>query len=120
MVEGRGCCIGKQRGRTSIALDGAPWLNYHSAMPRRPRQAPGGILRHLLNRAVARLPLFEKPTDYEAFRRVLAETLDRFPTRLLSVVLMPWSAATALAMSGRVDSNRRPPDSVSSGRYISP
>ena len=58
-------------------------------MPRRPRQAPGGIVYHVLNRAVARLPLFEKPTDFEAFLRVLAETLEKFPMRILSFVLMP-------------------------------
>jgi putative transposase len=58
-------------------------------MARRPRQAPGGIVYHVLNRAVARLPLFEKPTDYDAFLRVLAETLDKFPMRILSFVLMP-------------------------------
>ena len=58
-------------------------------MPRRPRQNPGGIVYHVLNRALARLPLFEKPTDYKAFLRVLAETLDKFPMRILSFVLMP-------------------------------
>jgi hypothetical protein len=38
-------------------------------MGRVPRSAPGGYVYHALNRAVARLPLFEKPTDYEAFER---------------------------------------------------
>ncbi len=32
---------------------------------------------HVLNRAVARLPLFEKDGDYEAFERVLAQGLRR-------------------------------------------
>ncbi len=58
-------------------------------MSRGPRQAPGGLVYHVLNRAVARLPLFEKPADYAAFLRVLAETLDRFPLRILSFSLMP-------------------------------
>jgi putative transposase len=48
-----------------------------------------GLLYHVLNRGVARLPLFEKPADYAAFQRVLAETLDQFPMRLLAYVLMP-------------------------------
>ena len=50
------------------------------------RQAPGGLVYHLLNRAVARLPLFEKPADYAAFHRVLGETLDHFPMRVLAHV----------------------------------
>jgi putative transposase len=44
---------------------------------------------HALNRAVARLPLFGKPTDYEAFERVLRLALDKHPTRLLGYCLMP-------------------------------
>jgi putative transposase len=43
----------------------------------------------VLNRGVARLPLFEKPADYAAFVRVLAEALGLFPLRILSFVLMP-------------------------------
>jgi putative transposase len=58
-------------------------------MSRGPRNAPGGIVYHVLNRAVARLPLFEKPADYDAFIRVLAETLDLHPLRILAFVLMP-------------------------------
>jgi putative transposase len=44
---------------------------------------------HVLNRAVARLPLFEKDADYEAFERVLAEALEKHPTRLLSYCILP-------------------------------
>jgi len=58
-------------------------------MPRAARQAPGGLVYHALNRAVARLPLFQKHGDYEAFERVLAEALERHPTRLLAYCLMP-------------------------------
>lgn len=39
-------------------------------MLRTARAAPGGLVFHALNRAVARLPLFEKEADYEAFERV--------------------------------------------------
>jgi putative transposase len=59
------------------------------AMPRRARQAPGGLVYHVLNRAVARLPLFEKDGDFEAFERVLREALHEHPTRLLAYCLMP-------------------------------
>ena len=44
-------------------------------MPRHPRAAPGGYVYHALNRAVARLPLFQKEDDYAAFERVLGEAL---------------------------------------------
>jgi putative transposase len=58
-------------------------------MSRGPRQAPGGIAYHALNRAVARLPLFEMPADYDAFVRVLAEALDEYTMRVLAYCLMP-------------------------------
>lgn len=58
-------------------------------MPRRPRNAPGGLIYHVLNRAVARLTLFDKDADYEAFERVMAEALEKHPTRLLSYCIMP-------------------------------
>jgi putative transposase len=58
-------------------------------MPKRPRICPGGLVYHLLNRAVARLALFEKDGDYEAFERVRAEALTEHPTRLLAYCLMP-------------------------------
>ena len=58
-------------------------------MARRPRVAPGGMVFHVLNRAVARLPLFEKEADYEAFETVMAETMEKHPTRLLGYQMMP-------------------------------
>jgi putative transposase len=58
-------------------------------MSRGPRYAPGGFVYHVLNRGVARLPLFEKPADYDAFLRVLAEALAEHPIRVLAFVLMP-------------------------------
>ncbi|HEY3234378.1 MAG TPA: transposase [Polyangiaceae bacterium] len=58
-------------------------------MARGPRHAPGGFAYHVLNRGVARLPLFEKPADSAAFLRVLAEALDAYPMRILAFVLMP-------------------------------
>jgi putative transposase len=58
-------------------------------MPRRPRKCPAGMCFHVLNRAVARLTLFEKPDDYEAFDRVLAEAVARIPLPIFSYCLMP-------------------------------
>ena len=53
------------------------------------RAAVGGMIYHVLNRANGRLPLFEKPADYEAFEQVLGEAHDRFPMRTLAYCLMP-------------------------------
>jgi len=47
------------------------------------------VIYHALNRAVARLPLFEKEADYEAFERVLAEAHERFPVDLFAYCIMP-------------------------------
>jgi len=58
-------------------------------MPRTSRYAPGGYVFHVLNRSVARMPLFKKDADYEAFLRVIAETLVKHPMRILSYCVMP-------------------------------
>jgi len=47
------------------------------------------LVYHVLNRAVARLPLFESDADYAAFERVMEEALDKHPTRVLAYCLMP-------------------------------
>jgi len=44
---------------------------------------------HVLNRAVARLTLFEKPEDYQAFEQVLEEAVDRDALPILSYIVMP-------------------------------
>ena len=53
-------------------------------MPRRARVAPGGLVYHVLNRAVAGLPLFRKEADFEAFERIMIEAQSRHPTRILA------------------------------------
>ncbi len=57
-------------------------------MRRRLRVCPGGTCFPVLNRAVARLPLFEKLEDYEAFERVLVETHAQLPLPRLCYCLM--------------------------------
>ena len=42
-----------------------------------------------LNRAVARLPLFQKEADYEAFERVLRKAHERFPIEIMAYCVMP-------------------------------
>jgi len=44
---------------------------------------------HVLNRGVGRMRLFEKDADYEAFERVLIETLSLRPMRLLAYCVIP-------------------------------
>src|SRR5690348_9912964 len=58
-------------------------------MPRPLRQAQGGLIYHALNRANARLAIFDDDGDYAAFERVLAEALTRHDMRLLAYCLMP-------------------------------
>ena len=58
-------------------------------MGRAKRAAVGGLIYHVLNRANARLPIYEKDEDYEAFERILEQAIERTGTRLLSYCLMP-------------------------------
>ena len=58
-------------------------------MPRRPRLSTGGIADHVLNRRVGRLELFEKPADYSAFEKILAEAHQRTAIRITAYCLMP-------------------------------
>lgn len=58
-------------------------------MPRRPRLAAGDLAYHVLNRRVGRLPLFEKPADYTAFEKILAEAHAQTKIRIAAYCLMP-------------------------------
>ena len=58
-------------------------------MARRMRCADGGYVYHLLNRAVSRATLFEKPGDYAAFEKVLRQAWELSAMRLLCYVVMP-------------------------------
>jgi putative transposase len=53
------------------------------------RAAAGGVIYHVLNRANARRTIFEKPADFEAFERVLAEAYARVATRILGYCILP-------------------------------
>lgn len=44
---------------------------------------------HCMNRAVARLTIFEKEADYQVFEQVLEEAHERVPLRILAYTLMP-------------------------------
>ena len=60
-------------------------------MGRPKRAAKGGLIYHVLNRANARMTIFEKDEDYVAFESVLAEAeaVARSGIRLLSYCVMP-------------------------------
>jgi putative transposase len=58
-------------------------------MPRTNRIAPGGWVFHVLNRGNARMGVFERDSDYQAFEALLRETCERFTLRLLAYCLMP-------------------------------
>ena len=58
-------------------------------MPRRPRLSTGGITCHVLNRRAGRLELFEKPADYSAFEKILAEAHHCTGMRIAAYCLMP-------------------------------
>lgn len=58
-------------------------------MPRRPRLCPAGTCFHVINRAVARLTLFEEQEDYEAFERVLKLAHERVPLPIYAYCVMP-------------------------------
>jgi putative transposase len=58
-------------------------------MPRQKRADEAGSIYHALNRGNARQTIFHKPEDYEAFLRVLAEGIERYPVDLFSFTLMP-------------------------------
>lgn len=58
-------------------------------MGRPQRAAEGGYVYHVLNRANARMTIFEDDDDYEAFEQILLEGVERTRTRLLAYCLMP-------------------------------
>jgi len=59
------------------------------SMPRPKRICPPGEVFHVLNRGVARLTLFEKPEDYDAFLRVLEGVWEEIPLPIFAMVAMP-------------------------------
>ncbi|TWT32574.1 transposase [Blastopirellula retiformator] len=56
----------------------------------RPKRADeaGGIY-HALNRGNSRAAIFDTPDDFDAFERILAEGLSRYPCQILAYQLMP-------------------------------
>lgn len=58
-------------------------------MPRPPRTIEVDTVYHALNRANARMRIFEKEKDYLAFEKILIEAKGKYPMRILAYCLMP-------------------------------
>ena len=58
-------------------------------MARRTRCSDAGYVYHVLNRAVGRATLFDKPADYPAFGKVVRQAWERTAMRLLCYVVLP-------------------------------
>ena len=49
----------------------------------------GDEIYHVLNRANARMTIFEKERDYQAFETIIEEAKDRYPIQIFSYQIMP-------------------------------
>lgn len=58
-------------------------------MPRTARVDVGQEVYHILNRANARVQIFDNEKDYLDFEKILQEAVDRFEMRLLAYCVMP-------------------------------
>jgi putative transposase len=76
----------------------------YRVMGRPLRAADGGYVYHVLNRANARLSIFESDGDYQAFENILAQAVERTDTRLLAYCLMPnhWHLLVWPRMDGEL------------------
>ena len=82
----------QKRGRSSLfsqLIDFQSVERYIVEMPRRPRICPAGTCFHVINRSVARLTLFEKQQDYEAFLEVLELTYQKVNLPIFGYAVMP-------------------------------
>jgi putative transposase len=64
-------------------------MGYLGRMGRPHRAAEGGYVYHVLNRANARMTIFEDEEDFAAFEKALSQAVERTNTRLLAYCLMP-------------------------------
>ena len=58
-------------------------------MPRVTRTDVGGEVYHILNRANARVQIFDNDEDYQIFENILEEAVEKFDMRLLAYCIMP-------------------------------
>jgi REP element-mobilizing transposase RayT len=60
-----------------------------AVMPRITRVSSGGMLFHVLNRGVGRMQIFRAEKDYDAFHRVVEQTLRIATIRICAYCWMP-------------------------------
>lgn len=72
-------------------------------MPRPPRKIEGNTIYHVLNRANARMQIFEKEKDYLAFEKIAVEAKEKYPMQILSYCLMPNHWHFVLCPKGNQD-----------------
>ena len=58
-------------------------------MPRTQRTDIGGYIYHVLNRANARVQIFDNDKDYQLFESILEEAVKKFDVRILAYEMMP-------------------------------
>jgi len=64
-------------------------LVYSVAMPRQPRLDIAGEIYHVINRANARMQIFNRPGDYKAVINTLLEIKTKIPLQIYSFCIMP-------------------------------
>jgi putative transposase len=74
----------------NIILKGSATVSCYAVdMPRITRVDIADHVYHVLNRANARVQIFDTPADYDAFERILEEAIEKFSMRLLAYCIMP-------------------------------
>ena len=58
-------------------------------MPRIERVDVGNNIYHVINRANARVRIFDTDADYKQFENILEEAVEKFKMRLLAYCVMP-------------------------------
>lgn len=58
-------------------------------MPRIKRTNVGGYVYHVLNRANARVQIFDNYEDYKLFENILEEAIEKFNVKILAYCIMP-------------------------------
>lgn len=58
-------------------------------MPRIKRTNVGGYVYHVLNRANARVQIFDNDKDYKLFENILEEAVEKFNVKILAYCIMP-------------------------------
>jgi REP element-mobilizing transposase RayT len=81
--------VSRRKGVRNRFLTRVGSLGSFPPMGRPKRADDGGLIYHVLNRANARLTIFENDGDYEAFERVLEEAVERTRARLLAYCVLP-------------------------------